>query len=454
MNPIQKPSSVTQGVSKTNSLRESVSRALSPAGEARDGFPAGLRREASGRPANRMGRRDFLKGVGALGLAGVASPLVLATSTVKAARPGIPIRHIIVDMQENRSFDHYYGYAPFAGRFGVPADYAQPDGAGGFVTPYHFDSLSTPDVGHSWFATHAEYNGGAMDGFYTTDGIYALGYYTAADLPFYYSLFETSTLCANYFCSVLGPTWPNRFYLAAGTSGGITTNGVWGYGVFDYPIILDLLEAAGVTWKVYNIGWDSVPYGNTDNVFVFWKRWAHDQRTRGSKGEYLNDLRLGRLPQVSFIVPSFARGWDEHPPADVSVGMGIQEELITALRESSAWESSAYILTYDEHGGYFDHVAPPQFDAYGAGIRVPTWVISPFAKKSHLEPTVYEHASTLKLIEAVFGLPTLASVNHRFDVSTPGGPNNEAAGGQPTGPPAPPRDALAEVGTMLECFEF
>jgi phospholipase C len=134
--------------------------------------------------------------------------------------------------------------------------------------------------------------------------------------------------------------------------------------------------------------------------------------------------------------------------------MGIQEELITALRESSAWESSAYILTYDEHGGYFDHVAPPQFDAYGAGIRVPTWVISPFAKKSHLEPAVYEHTSTLKLIEAVFGLPTLASVNHRFDVSTPGGPNYEAAGGQPTGPPAPPRDAHAEVGSMLECFEF
>lgn len=168
------------------------------------------------------------------------------------------------------------------------------------------------------------------------------------------------TLCVNYFCSLLGPTWPNRFYLAAGTSGGITTSGVWGYGVFDYSIILDLLDDAGVTWKVYNIGWDSVPFGNTDNVFVFWKRWAHDQRTRGSKGDYLNDLRLGRLPQVSFIVPSFARGWDEHPPADVSVGMGIQ------------------------------------------------------------------------------------SVNHRFDVSSPRGPNNEAAGGQPTGPPAPPRDALAD----------
>src|SRR6266508_3471792 len=319
----------------------------------------------------RIGRRAFLKGAGALGAAGVIAPALStgpALARGAAAQSGTtPLQHIIVDCQENRSFDHYYGFAPFAGQFGVPAGYSQPDGQGGSVAPFEFTSLSTPDIGHSWSAVHSEWDAVAMDGFFTTDGINCMSYYTAEQLPFYYSLFDEFTLCVNYFCSLLGPTWPNRFYLAAGTSGGITTNGVWGYGVFDCPIILDLLEDAGVTWKVYNISWDSVPFGNTDNVFVFWKRWAHDQRTRGSRGEYLNDLRLGRLPQVSFIVPSFARGWDEHPPADVSVGMGIQEELITALRESSAWESSAYILTYDEHGGYFDHVAPPQFDAYGAG---------------------------------------------------------------------------------------
>ena len=227
-----------------------------------------------------------------------------------------------------------------------------------------------------------------------------------------------------------------------------------GYGVFDYPMILDLLDAAGVTWKVYNIGWDSVPFGNTDNVFVFWKKYAHDQRTRGNMGSYLNDVRKGRLPQVSFIIPSFARGWDEHPPADVSIGMGIQEELITALRDSSLWESSAYIITYDEHGGYFDHVPPPQLDAFGLGIRIPTWVISPFAKPSHLEPTVYDLVSVLKFLETNFSLPTLASVNLLFDESTPGGSNYEAAGGQPTGPPAPPRDELDEIGNLMECFSF
>jgi len=157
---------------------------------------------------------------------------------------------------------------------------------------------------------------------------------------------------------------------------------------------------------------------------------------------------------VSFIIPSYARGWDEHPPADVSVGMGIQEELITALRDSSAWDSFAYIVTYDEHGGYFDHVEPPLLDAFGAGVRIPTWVISPFAKAGHLEPATYELTSILKLFETVFGLPTLASVNHLFDESTPGGGNYEAANGAATGPPAPPRDASEAIGDLTECFTF
>jgi phospholipase C len=406
-----------------------------------------------------LGRRDFLKGAGALGIAGLAGPALSMADGLAATNTGTPgntpINHVIVDMQENRSFDHYFGFAPWVGSYGVPAGYSQPDGSGGSVAPYHFTSLSTPDIGHSWDAAHREWAGGRMNGFYTTDGINCMGYYTAADLPFYYSLFDNFTLCANYFCSLMGPTWPNRFYLAAGTSGGITTNGIWGYGVFDYPIILDLLEDAGITWKVYNVDWDSVPFGNTDNVFVFWKRWAHDQRTRGSRGQYLDDLRLGRLPQVSFIIPSFARGWDEHPPADVSVGMGIQQQLITALMQSSAWQSSAYILTYDEAGGYFEHVPPPQLDAFGLGIRLPTWVISPWAKARHLEGTLYEHTSILKFIEAVFGLPTLASVNHLFDQATPAGPNYQAAAaGAPAGPPAPPRDFRTDIGNLMDCFTF
>ena len=401
-------------------------------------------------------RRTLLKGAGLAGAAALGGPLLRSTraAAATAGNNQFPIQHVVVACQENRSFDHYYGFAPFAGSFGPPPGYAQPDGNGGMVDPYHFTSLSTPDIGHSWGAMHAEYDRAAMDGFFTTNGINCLGYYTAQDLPFYYSLFASSTLCGNYFCPVMGPTYPNRFYLVSGTSGGITTNGIWGYGVFDYPIILDLLDAAGVTWMVYNTAWDPVPPGDSDNVFVFWKRWANDVRTQGTLANYKNDLKHGRLPQVSFVIPSFLRGEDEHPPADVQVGMGIQQELVTELQNSSAWDSSAYIITYDESGGYFDHVAPPQLDSYGLGFRVPTWVISPFAKPGHIESTLYEHTSILKFIEAIFGLPTLASVNHLFDASTPGGPNNDASNGTEAGPPAPPRDGRSDIGSLLECFNF
>ncbi len=140
-------------------------------------------------------RRTLLKGAGALGLAGLTAPWSGALAALASTKGGTPVKHVIVDMQENRSFDHYYGFAAFAGGYGVPRGYSQPDGKGGSVSPYHFTSLSTSDIGHSWNATHGEWDAGRMDGFYTTDGINCLGYYTSADLPFYYSLFKTSTLC-------------------------------------------------------------------------------------------------------------------------------------------------------------------------------------------------------------------------------------------------------------------
>src|SRR6266516_748038 len=367
-------------------------------------------------------RQSFLKRAGAAGIAVLGGTLwrtaPAAARARRVAKVNTPIEHVVIACQENRSFDHYYGYAPQvqAKGYGPPAGYFQPDSGGGKHYPFEFTSLTTPDPPHGWNAVHQQYDNGKMDGFWQAG--------------------DNSALCANFFCSLLGPTWPNRFYFAAGTSGGITTNGIWGYGIFDYPMILDLLDEAGVTWGVYNMNWDTVPYGNTDNVFVFWKNYAHDQRTLGSKGSFLNDARKGRLPQVSWLISSFAHQKDEHPPADVSVGMSLQEELITAVRESPLWHSSAYLLTYDEHGGFFEHVAPPQVDAYGLSIRVPLWVISSYAKQGPLQSSLpAEHTSTLKLIEALHGLPTLTSRNHRFDTSTPTGSNYQA-----NGAPAPPRD--------------
>jgi len=393
-------------------------------------------------------RRTFLERAAVAGAALAGLPEARPTR-----KPKIPIEHIVIACQENRSFDHYFGYAPtvHARGFGPPSGYTQPDASGHRHAPTELKTLSTPDVPHDWASVHAQVHDGKMDGFYISSGPTGIGYYTARELPFYYGLFADSALCANYFCSVLGPTWPNRFYLMSGTSGGITTNGRYGTGIFDskrWPIILDLLDEAHVTWKIYTVGTD--PIYDTDNVAVFWSRWAHDPRTVATKHDYLADCARGTLPQVSWIVPSFSQHLDEHPPANVAVGMDLQKDLIGALRRSRAWSSSAYLLTYDEHGGYFDHVAPPKVDAFGLGVRVPLWVVSPHARKGVVKSAKpADHSSTLKFIERVFGLPTLASRNHAFDSSTPTGSDYQAGGA-----PAPPRDGLASLSDLYELFTF
>jgi phospholipase C len=435
---------------------------------------------------SRITRRTFLKGAAALGVAGLGTPLLWTTPasaakkdqalTATASAAGSWIKNVVICSQENRSFDHYYGYASWAQntQWGVPTGYSQPKKGGGTVKPYSYTKdtsygFSTPDVGHSWTAVHGECNNGNMDGFYKTDGINAMGYYTQQDLPFYDSLFNDFTLCANYFCSVLGPTYPNRFYLVGGTSGGITTNGIYGYGKLDWPIILDLLEMYNVSWKVYNIDQfsdDDVAFGESDNVFAFFKRWAPDSnhidpRLTHSKQDYLDDIDNNRLPQVSFIIDSYTKNYDEHPGSgtDIRRGMNLQQELIEKLKGSTYWSNTnpsvAYILTYDEHGGFFDHVKPPPFDAYGAGIRVPTWVISPYAKAGNLQGTLYEHSSVLKFIESTFipmqtGMPhTCADLNTKFNTKTPSGSNYQAKG-----KPAPPRDGRSDIGDLTECFQF
>jgi phospholipase C len=177
----------------------------------------------------------------------MAAPL-LGSAGAGAATRTSPIKHVIVCCQENHSFDHYFGsYSGLPAGYGIPPGFTQPNGHGGTVKPFHFTSLTENggDPYHNWTDTHNEWDHGKMDGFYTNDGQVAMGYYTAADLPYYYSLFPKYTLCANYFCGVLSETYPNRLVLYSGTSGGITTNGVNTNGSLNYPCILDLLAKPG-----------------------------------------------------------------------------------------------------------------------------------------------------------------------------------------------------------------
>jgi len=355
-------------------------------------------------------RRRFLGGLVAAGAAGLAAPLlpsVVSVARGRAAASATPLRHVLISCQENRSFDHYFGYDAISGAYGVPPGYTQPDGQGGAVVPSHLTSGVSADPHHQWTDIHAEWRGGAMDGFYTTNGSRALGYYSAADLPLYYALAGQFTLCANYFCSVLGGTYPNRLYLCGGTGGGNTSNSI-ATGSLTYPMILDSLDAAGVTWKNYNTG--LLPAVAQNNAMVLFARWANDPRMNNDLSDLLGDLRHDTLPQVSFLNPGLFNS--EHAPTSIQTGQSSMLRVVRAL------------------------------------------VASPYARRGHLEAALYEHSSALKFLEAVFGLPTLASLNHAFDTATPTANNQAVPPGATAGPPAPPRDGRADIGALLECFNF
>jgi phospholipase C len=402
-------------------------------------------------------RRQFLRQAGAAGLAGMAVPLLGSTATTAAVtqarrtpirRASTPIKHIIVCCQENHSFDHYFGSYPGLPKgYGIPPGYSNPNGHGGTVKAFHFTDLTDDgqDPNHDWDAIHSEWDHGKMDGFYTTNGRAAMGYYKASDLPYYYSLFPKYAVCAKYSCGVLSETYPNRLVLYAGTSGGITTNGINQNGSLDYPCVLDLLADNGVTFKNYNFHCPA-----NYSVLALFKKWA----TGGPKNElnqstsrFFSDCTNNTLPQVSFITE--APPYDEHPPANIHTGENMIKSIVEAVQASPAWSSTAILITYDEGGGFFDHLAPAQLDAYGPGIRVPMTVVSPHAKPGYVDTTFSDHSSVLKFIEAVFGLPTLASINHEFDKSTPKGSNYQA-----NGAPFPPRDGNATLSDLTQCFTF
>ncbi len=404
----------------------------------------------------RQSRRTALRTLGTLaGMSIVLGACDPPTPPSPGPIKGSPdsIKHVLVACQENRTFDVYFGHHPKAGAFGIPANFSQPDGKGGTIKPFHFTNDITSDTNHDWQHIHGEWNKGAMNGFYTTDGLNALGYYDGSDIPYYYALADNFTLCGNYFCYQLGPTLPNRIALWAGTSGGVTTANAIPRGSLDFPTIVDLLDAHSISWKCYNLGsgLGSIPEVEFFNALPFFKKWQSDRRLYYSELDYRNDVGNNTLPQVSFVISDGV--FSEHPPADIHLGQQKMSSIIDALLSSQSWYSSAFFLTYDEGGGGFDHVAPPQVDAYGLGLRVPMLVISPWARRGYVSGQLYEHASILKFIERRFNLPTLASINHQFDASTPS-LYNDAAKGHISGPPAPPRDGLAQIGDFYEAFDF
>ncbi len=368
----------------------------------------------------------------------------LPVATLPAGSPHgsqIPLETIVVLMQENRSFDHYFGRLHAQGKHAseaVPKGTSNPDPQGGapIGTFHQTRYCEVADLDHSWNGTHREWNGGAMDGFTAANvtpadpsGRRTMGYYDRRDLPFYYALYRKFATADRFFCSVLSQTFPNRFYLLTGTSfGHIRNDFPSGPTEFAQTSIFHRLDDAGVTWKIYQ------------SQFPFGDLFAYVRNTRQANvvpiAQYFTDAAAGALPQVAFVDPIFAGAPtvenDEHPPANVQVGQRFAASVVKALLKSPQWRAAAFFLVYDEHGGFFDHVPPPPacvpdgvppileagdepgaFDRYG--IRVPLVVVSPWARRRFVSHTVYDHTSILRFIETRFDLPALTARDANAD---------------------------------------
>jgi phospholipase C len=365
------------------------------------------------------------RGVRALG-ALAAAALLVATAAPVRATPSTdvpartPIRHFVMLMQENHSFDNYFGTYP--GADGIPPRVCVPRRTGkpseGCVKPYHLGSATTPDHSHDHRTALRQYHSGKLDGFVWAlrvrhqDGKSAMGYYDRRELPFHWSVANQYVLFDRFFSSSMRGGAVNHMYWVAGQPRA-------GDAV---PTIFDRLQARGISWKFYIAGYDPRLNARTppsqrdahwtrvsDDVPVLkMTRFADDPRLAShfaDLNDYYKDLQEGTLPAVSFMV---SYGTSEHPAGSLDQGQRLIRSLVNSLMASSAWNDSAFMWTYDDWGGWYDHVAPPRVDAERYGFRVPALLVSSFARKGYVDHTQLDQTAGIKFIEENWGLEPLA----------------------------------------------
>jgi phospholipase C len=386
----------------------------------------------------------------------------LQSEPVGVTPPGVQsINHIIFLAQENRSFDTYFGQLPAywkANGFspqafdGLPNNASNPNFDGtGTVSAFHLATQCTENLTPSWDESHLDWNlkdptsaTATMDGFvynaakfamdsgYTdTAGLRAMGYYDGSDLNYYYFMASNFATSDRWFSPVLDRTQLNRMYLYAATSQG------YAYppgtdsndnAPLTAPTIFDAAQKAGVSWKIYATD----PQNTYLSQFAAYAPPNPLPANVVDVGTFLTEAQNGTLPAISLIEIGDASALDEHPLNDVQTGSAFVGTLINGLMTSRSWSDSVFILTYDEAGGLYDHVAPqPAINPDGiapkdllpgdictgsggsncdfnyTGFRVPMIVISPFTKKNYVSHTVADYTAILKLIETRFSLPAL-----------------------------------------------
>ncbi len=357
--------------------------------------------------AGRVSRRQFLLASAGALAAARATPARAAAAPAPADPHASGLDHVVVVTMENRSFDHLLGWLP--GADGRQAGLTYRD-RHGIPHPTHrlapdFQGCRFEDPDHSYLGSRIAYDHGRCDGWLRAgrNDLYAIGYYTRRDLPFFGAAAPAWTVCDRYFAPILGPTMSNRMYLHAGRTDRTT----------DLPLpsalrtIWDVLAERGISGRYYR--------RNFSYLGLWGTRYTRITR---SFADFRRDCRAGRLPAVAYVDPAYTLpvlglGSDDHPPSDIRAGEWFLSQVYAAVTTGPAWPRTLLVITFDEWGGFFEHVPPqhaPDVNPLHSlrGFRVPTLLVSPFARRGYVDHGVYDHASILRLIEWRFALPPLS----------------------------------------------
>ncbi len=391
--------------------------------------------------------------------------------TVNVAGTLNSIKHVFFMLQENRSFDNYFGRMgqyrrdrgyndPFDE---LPLTVSIPDANGLPLSPFHQQTVCTDDLSPAWDEAHYDVDGGKMDNFaITAQGTYpttndpggtrVMGYYDWTDLPYYYEMAFQFATSDRWFASVLTNTYPNRMYSFAGTSMGHAFPATPPSGGWPNPTIFDRLNAAGISWRYYYL--DTL----ADTFITNWSSYYANQDKIFPISQYYQDIQNeSTMPQVIYIERSDVYGYDEHPGHNIQEGAAKVKQIMDALMASPTWGSSVFFLGFDEPGGLYEHVPPvpmpspdgikpidlkPQDlpgDFTTSGMRVPLMVVSPWVKPHFVSHVTRDTTSILKFIETRFNLAPLTQRDANadnmlefFDFTAPHWPTPPPLPAQPT----------------------
>ncbi len=366
------------------------------------------------------------------------------------------IDHVVLVVMENRSFDHYLGWVP--GANGIQAGLKYRDAFGKTrdtfplaTTPgYGYQACGKADPDHSYKGGRTQFNNGRMDGWLQTPAtnqtegdLFPVGYYGEADLPFFAGCAKNWTIGDNYHCGILAETYPNRFYMLSGETDRLANS----YDISQLPTIFDRFGAKGVSAKYY---FSDVPF-----TALYGQRHMSISAPYAS---FLTDAAAGNLPAFSFVDPRFLGenpqgiSGDDHPNSDIRNGQAFLDQIYNAVRQSPNWERTLLIVTYDEWGGFYDHVPTYKRPVSAAeqtlgndgllGFRVPLVLIGPRARRKHVSHWAFDPSSIHKFLAWRFGLDPLgvrggdpATNNLAYALDFTSAPNVSApAFNVPTGP--------------------